>query len=161
MPGWFPKSHYYRHGRRRGGGPNFTRPQLYRLRRNFTKFLARLASRFFGFGSSNNQWGSIYSPVVGSLPAMLGNLEVPTTYNQVIALSDLQLGRIIRAAGACSHSPANGHAFHRFELLALVFVLVGCFPPLTLWENAPPNPQATVANVSTEGAVRDGFNDLA
>ncbi|RPA70746.1 hypothetical protein BJ508DRAFT_316257 [Ascobolus immersus RN42] len=149
-----PKKFRFRHKRNVLWG----RP-LENNRRNFTKFLNTLAVRLFGTHTSSTSWTTIYSPVTGPIPERVNGLDMPTTVDEVLALNDDQLGRVLRAAGACSHNPGNGTGFNRFEMLGMIFALTGSRPEDgTVWTNAPNVPVVVLPPRTAEQAVTMRFN---
>ncbi|RPA74411.1 hypothetical protein BJ508DRAFT_333120 [Ascobolus immersus RN42] len=78
---------------------------------------------------------------------------MPTTVDEVFALTDDQLGRVLRAAGACSHNPGNGAGLNRYEMLGMVFALTGSRPLNDLvWTTAPNFPHTTLPPRTAEQA---------
>ncbi|RPA74200.1 hypothetical protein BJ508DRAFT_313099 [Ascobolus immersus RN42] len=128
-------------------------------RRNFTKLIGTLAGRRFGRENGPN-WRALYTPIAGKAQPVMQGFRLPRSVDDVVACTDAELAFTLRCAQCCSHNPANGRAYHRYEMMAMIFTIVGANPPDDIFANAPAFPKATNPDVTPLEAVTLGFPDV-
>ncbi|RPA71846.1 hypothetical protein BJ508DRAFT_315237 [Ascobolus immersus RN42] len=149
-PRWRPTQFLYKHKR-------YVQNNGHRMhaRRNFTKFIGILAARQFG-RESGPRWRNIYSPLVGRVPAVVDGVTMPWSVDDVEEMTDHELAVTLRACGVCSHAPTDGGAYHRYQMQAMIFVIVGALVPANFFPRIA-FPQAANQDVTARQAVEDNF----
>ncbi|RPA73841.1 hypothetical protein BJ508DRAFT_313420 [Ascobolus immersus RN42] len=126
-------------------------------RRNFTKFVAQGCSRRYG-REKGPSFRSIYTPTAGKVPAVVGGFVMPRSAADIEALNEEELAFSLRAAGLCSHYPANGTPFSRYQMVVMLCFVAGVDPSDGFLENAPANPPAsTLPKITKKEAVSANF----